>query len=146
MAVVSAVRTCLKIRNSGFRTSLFLDRQDGVGPRFAGDISSPNVRLLVQTEGIFRPVCKLLLPRNDLSFAIVPYSARKEHSYRLTALGRNEPEKKIHCADAKDFASIPKMQFHQSGRVHLSGGEVREGNVAIPPLAGVYCQARREEG
>ncbi len=119
--------------NSRYRAKLHVNLKGDVPLHFAGEVKAPMVRLLVQFNGTFRSVCKLLLPRSDLSFAIVPYSEENRYAYRLSTLGPGEIEKKIRC-ESRDFASVPKMSFHASGRVHLSVGSDRVGAVDIPRL------------
>lgn len=59
---------------SRYRAKLLLSLRGGGHMQAA--LSDPMVRLLVQVNDTFRKVCKALLPRNDLRFAIVPYSGR----------------------------------------------------------------------
>ena len=127
--------------NTRLRVALFVDMHDGQGLRFAGNVTSPKIRLLIQTGDTFRPVCKILLPRNDFSFAIVPYSVRGTYFYHSTAFEPSELQKEIPCTEPSHFESVPKMQFHDSlpgsstGQVHISAGKTRVGIVPIPPLA-----------
>jgi hypothetical protein len=72
-----------------------------------------------------RPVCKLLLPRNDISFALLPYSVKGQYAYRLSTFQPREREKGIQCVEEPGFDSVPKLQFHESGRVHISAGSQR---------------------
>lgn len=117
-----------------YEARLFVNRPADSELKDAGPILSPVVRLLVQTGDVMRPVCKLLLPRNDISFALLPYSAQGKYSYRLSTFRTDEREKKIHCVEEMGFESVPKMQFHASGKVHISAGRRRVGGTDIPPL------------
>lgn len=126
---------------SNMRATLFVNMFDGRGFTLAGEVRAPRIRILVQHGNVLRRVCKLLLPRRDFSFAIVPYSAQKQYFYRSTDFGADKLQKEIQCTDTADFESIPKMQFHDAlpgrsdGQVHISAGKIRVGATEIPPLS-----------
>lgn len=92
------------------------------------------VRLLVKRGEDLHPICSLLLPRNDLSFAIIPYASSGTYYHGQDDLRVGEVEKVVNLKSEDSFASSPKLQFHESGKVHVSAGNSRVDKVEIPQL------------
>lgn len=92
------------------------------------------VRMLVKRCESLHPICSLLLPRNDLSFAIIPYAASGTYYHGRDDLRVEEVERVVNLESGDNFASSPKLQFHASGKVHVSARDRRVNEVKVPEL------------
>jgi hypothetical protein len=116
-----------------FKRWIAFDPKPGPSRNFTR-LKSERARLLVKRSNHLHPICNLLLPRNDLSFAIIPYAPSGKYYYHLDGLRVGEVEKVVNLKSDGNFASNPKLQFHGTGQVHVSAQDTRVAKVWIPSL------------